>query len=111
MGGRKGGEGVGVRGMGADLLHSGASIHRAALVPVWVVSHPILRNKGSLAHLSRLQHMILIINNNNNGTNNNNNNNNNNSSSSSSNNNLQAFQLIGLANNTNARHDCMLSGS
>ena len=47
--------------MGPDLLHSGASIHRAALVPVWVVSHPIFVYKGSLAHLSRLQQMILII--------------------------------------------------
>jgi len=44
----------------ADLLHGGASIHGAALVPVRVVPHPVLWHKGSLAHLSRLQHMILI---------------------------------------------------
>lgn len=54
--GREGGE----RGEGPDLLHGSASIHGAALVLVWVVPHAILRNKGSLAHLSRLQHMILV---------------------------------------------------
>ena len=63
---RRGGEAGGerewerVKGRGADLLHGSASIHGAALVQVWVVPHAILRNKGSLAHLSRLQHMILV---------------------------------------------------
>ncbi len=48
------------RGEGTDLLHGGASIHGAALVPIRVVTHPILRYKGSLAHLSCLQQITLI---------------------------------------------------